>query len=52
MEVRTARCGCSICVLANALGFASDGDCAKNCDYCTDGVFDKEKWDRDTEEKA
>jgi hypothetical protein len=46
----TVPCDCNLCLMLNVFGLANG--CDESCNYCTDGVFDKEKWDRDTEEKA
>jgi hypothetical protein len=45
MTTITVPCNCNLCLLINVFGLA-DG-CDESCDYCTDGVFDKEKWDRE-----
>ena len=46
VTVITVRCGdCPICLMANVFRFALNGDCAKGCDFCEDGVFDKAKYD-------
>lgn len=44
-KVITVRCSCPICLMANVFQFALNGDCAKGCDFCEDGVFDKAKYD-------
>jgi hypothetical protein len=34
--------------MLNVFGLANG--CDESCNYCADGVFDKEKWDEDTKE--
>jgi hypothetical protein len=48
MTTITVPCDCNLCLMLNVFGFAKG--CEESCNYCTDGVFDKERWDEDTNE--
>lgn len=44
----TVRCNCPICLMANVFRFAHNGDCARGCGFCSDGVFDEERYKSET----